>query len=317
MAAVPGRAGQWLTALALVGCAEPFDETRQDLVSFRIAAVGVVDGVAAAVVWDGQDMFHADPVALSWTLDGVAIGEGWGVPVSGYGELGLTATSHNGEERQAVVTVSQTLSGGLSVGRESVDLGGSLDLDARREVTGTAIEGVAPAGSAVRLTVGGRAEDERLRWMVGGGVGTLLELDDDRSDLLREELTWEDGVVTGRDALGEGFVHALVLSLDETGGNRWLWADAVVAEGGILLRHEGRLVPGEGDVPPGLAAVTLEYVDTSYGVILGDPVPVDDLADYQPPACAAAGVPFRLAWLPEGRCVSQETQGARVVVEVW
>ncbi len=315
---MPGRAGSLLAAALLLGaCAEPFDETRQDLVSFRIAAVGVQDGVAAAALWSGGALIHHDPPALAWTLDGVALGTGWGVPVSGYGELGLTATSPDGDVREAVVTVGQPASGQLGVTREAVELSGDLDLASRLAVSGAPIETSAPSDHGVRLVMTGRAAGERLRWMVGGGEGTLLELDEDRADALRQEVRFEEDEAVAREDLGDGFVHTLVLGLDDAGGNRWTWADAVVGDAGTLLRHEGRLVPAEGDLTPGLTAVTVEVSDTSGGVRLSDAVVVDTLAEQDTLSCAPAGEPFRLAWIAEGRCLADDVREARVVLETW
>lgn len=92
--------------LLLLACAEPFDVRRQDLGPFRIAAVGVVDGVAAAAVYSGAGMGHEQAPTLSWSLDGEALGEGWDVPVSGGDELELRVDSAAGHSASARVSVA-------------------------------------------------------------------------------------------------------------------------------------------------------------------------------------------------------------------
>lgn len=52
--------------LLLAGCHADFTVNRQDLGPFRIAAVGVVDGRAAAAVWSGLDLYtQQEPRCLS------------------------------------------------------------------------------------------------------------------------------------------------------------------------------------------------------------------------------------------------------------
>ncbi len=303
--------------LALGGCAEPFDETRQDLLSFRIAALGVQDGMATAAVWSGEGLFHTQAPTLDWTLNGVSLGSGWQVPVVGYGELGLAATAPDGDVRQARLTVAEETSGALGVSREAVSLGDALGLEDRRAVSGDPVDAAVPSGSDARLALTGRESAERLRWMLGGGVGALLELDDDRADLVRAELAWEEGELADRDDLGDGPLHVLAVALDDAGSNRWLWADAVVGAEGTWARHEGRLIASDGDAPAGWLAVTLAPGEGLAGVSFTESVPVSDLAEQQAPACAPADLPFRLAWVAEGRCALGDVLGARVVVEVW
>jgi hypothetical protein len=303
--------------LGVVGCAEPFEETRQNLTSFRIAALGVYDGTAVAALWSGEGLFHSAAPALSWTLNDQPIGSGWQVAVNGYGTLGLTAMSPSGVVRQAQLSVSEAPLDRLSLSREAVMLPKSLTLTERREVSGTAVETTVEEGHGVRLVVGSRQAGESLRWMLGGGIGTLLELNEDSADVLREEVSFEDGLVVDRQDLGPGMVHALVLAIDGSGANRWLWADGAVSVDGSLARHEGRLVALDGALSPGLLAVTLlEQVDQA-GLSFGDSVVVEDLSEQEPLDCASASEPFRLAWVAEGRCVLSEVLGARVVVETW
>ncbi len=308
-----------LVSFGLVGsaCAEPFDETRQELRSFRIAAAGVRDGVARAAVWSGEGLYHSEAPELAWTLNGQSIGSGFDVVVPGVGTLGLLATSPEGDVREAQVTVAEPPGGLLELSRAGVDLSGTLGLEARRATPSEAIDTTVPLDRATRLSVIGRSRDERLRWMLGGGEGTLLELDEDRADLLPEQITFEDGVATERDPLTAGLLHTLVLGLDDQGANRWLWVDGAFGIEEPLLRHEGRLVPVEGTVAPGLVAVTLASSDALGAISFADATPVDDLTEQDDLSCMVPLTPFRLVWLAEGRCPLADVLGARVVVEAW
>ena len=153
--------------------------------------------------------------------------------------------------------------------------------------------------------------------MLGGGVGTLLELAEDRADLLRAEVLFEEDEVLELEDLGDGPLHSLVLAIDGGGGNRWLWADAAVGGVDSLARHEGRLVPFDGAASPGWLAVTLVSDEGLGGLAFEDAVPVMDLAEQESMDCALSELPFRLAWVAEGRCLLPDVLGARVVVEVW
>lgn len=79
--------------LLLLACAEPFDVRRQDLGPFRIAAVGVEDGLASAAIYSGEGMGHATAPTLTWSVDGQVLGTGWDVAVPASGTLELEADS--------------------------------------------------------------------------------------------------------------------------------------------------------------------------------------------------------------------------------
>ena len=91
--------------LGLAACQEPFSVNRRELGPFRIAAVGVVDGVASAALWSGLGLYHDERPSLTWTLDGAPLGEGFdvAVPAEG-GQLGLTVTAPDGRVYVAEVT---------------------------------------------------------------------------------------------------------------------------------------------------------------------------------------------------------------------
>ena len=309
-----------LLLLALAGCQEPFDTDRHDLRGFRIAAVGVSDGAARAAVWSGLGPWHDAPPTLRWTLDGEALGEGFDVPVpaTAAGQLlELAATSPDGDERLAQVIVQDTAPLPLSVARGAVDLSASdLSLSARRAASATAVETSAPSGEAQRMTLSGVPEGASARWMAA--AGTVLELEDDVADLLAEEVLFDDGEIESREEVGDGLYPGLTLVLGGEGDSDWLWVDAAVGvEDATLLRHRGRLLPADAAVPAGLAAATLEADETA-GVALVDVESVADLAQQDALGCApAAGVPFELSWVAEGRCPLPDVLGARVVVEVW
>lgn len=314
-----------LPALALLACQEPFDVSRKDLGPFRVAALGVQDGLAQAAIWSGEGLFHSAAPALAWTLDGEALGEGWDVEVPGAGVLGLTVTAPDGSEHQAQLPVTERSLTDTpprpELTREAVTLGDDLRLDTRQGLEATALSTSAPEGDAVRLTLGA-SEGTTLRWMTAAGLGTLLELDAQRADVLAEELAWDDdAVLVQRDPLGPGLYPQLALLLDGAGGNTWLWADAAIGVDSPLLRHEGRLLPADDDLggAAGWVSAVLVAEDTLQGFRLEQvaAVPEGDLTAMDPLPCAPADQPFRLAWAAEGRCARPDLDGASVVLEVW
>jgi hypothetical protein len=296
-----------------VGCAPAFDD-RHDLLGFRIAAVGVVDGEASAAVWSGA-LFHEEPVTLDWTADGESLGQGWGIAVpDGTGELGLVATAPDGTIREARVGVGITPAE-LVFERASVLVGDDISIEARAALEETPSDGAAPEGEALRIRLVD-PEGEQTRWMVAGGASTLLELDAVTADVLPQRLEFDDGEVVGRETVPAGFQHILALRIDGDGGNRWRWVDAALGTDTALIQSEGWLLESSADVGTGLLAVTLDELTTSGVGALGEPEAVDDLAQHDPPNCAPADTPFSLGWLADGRCTVSETRGRRVVLAV-
>jgi len=298
--------------LLLVACQEPFDEDRHDLSGFRIAGIGVEDDMAKAAVWSGAGPWHEAQPGLSWALNGQPLGEGFDVPVTGEGELTLTATSAGGEVRTARVDV-RAAGGAPTVRRQAVVLDEALSLEARRAVTGVDVETTVSSGEAVRLILDGLSETESARWMSAGG--TVLELERDAADFLPEDIVFDDGELVSRTPAGEGVYSLLALLIDGAGGNRWLWVDAAVGEGATLLRHEGRLVRADAPAEAGLVAATL-IADPIGGVALSDVISVTDTDEQDDLPCAAAST-FSLSWIAEGRCARPDVLGARIVLEVW
>ena len=300
-------------AAVVCGCAPTFDD-RHDLLGFRIAAVGVVDGEASAAVWSGS-VFHAESVTLHWSADGEPLGLGWGVPVPpGTGELGLRVVAPDGQERTARVSVSDGI-GPLAFERTLVSVGDDVSIDGRSALEERPLAGSASDGEAVRIRLvdpGGTS----TRWMVGSGATTLLELDSDTVDVLPDRLTFDDGEVVGRVPAEVDVAHVLALRMDGAGGNRWVWVDAPIAGDHSVFRSDGWVLEGAVDVSTGLLAVTLDGLEAGGVGALGDPEPVLDLEQHDPPACAPSGQPFSLDWLANGRCSVSETRGRRVVVAV-
>lgn len=269
----------------LLACAEPFDVQRDVLGPFRIAAIGVEDGVAHTAIWSGEGT-HASSPSLVWTLDGEPLGVGFDVVVPLEGELGLTATSADGNVQEARVSVSEP-GGEVDFTRFAVQLGDE-DIEARRALEEREIESSVEDDEALRVRLD--SEWGSARWM--SDVATVLPLEDDAADVVLEHDS----------------AQVLVLVQDGEGGNRWLWIDAAVG-GGPWIRHAGHLI--DGDVEVGLVAGTV-----SGGTVV-DLGAVDDLTEQDTLACAPADTPFELDWIVEGRCGLDEVDGARVVLETW
>ncbi len=304
--------------LLLTGCDALFDVERHDLEPFRIAAIGVQDGEAVAAIWSGEGLYHSEAPTLEWRLNGRDLGEGWGLPVTGEGELELTATSPAGESLEAVVTVKEAPRA-FEINRYAVTLD-DLDLDARLEAEVTAADAAVEEGQALRVRLGAD-EGSTARWMTAMGQGTVLELEALSADIFAEEITFDDGELVSREPIEETLTHHLALVIDGEGGNRWSWIDAAFEDSAPYLRHEGRLFPVERTLEDlgerGYVAVTLAQAGGLAGVDLEDPQTVDDLSSQETLACAPPDEPFRIAWIAEGRCALPEVLGARVVVEVW
>lgn len=300
-------------------CQAPFDVNRKDLGPFRIAAVGVQDGVARAAIWSGLGAWHEVAPTLSWSLDGAELGQGWDVAVPGAGTLDLVVTDSEGNPHEAQLSVAEPLPA-FTVTRAAVDLGEDLSIDARRAASESPVDGSVAADQAERLRLvwpeGTDTSAGSTRWMSAGGEGSLLELETFAADVLAQEVVFDKGEVVERTDSGPGIYTQLALVIDGQGGNRWSWVDAAIGVDQALVQHEDRLLPLDIDTGTGLVAVTLSQADDLWGIAATDPVPVTDLAEQEPLACAPAGLPFRLAWVVEGRCPRPEVLGARVVLEL-
>jgi hypothetical protein len=310
---VTRRAAIPAACLALAGCAPTFDD-RHDLLGFRIAAIGVVDGQAAAAVWSGS-LFHAEPTSMVWTVDGAPLGEGWGLGVpEGAEELGLVATAPDGTIREARVSIAGGLAP-LSFTRSAVAVGEDVSIEARSALDESPLDGAAPAGQAVRIRLEA-PEGDRSRWMVAGGETTLLELDAETVDVMPERLGFDDGEVASRQAVAPGVQHVLALRMDGAGANRWAWIDAALGVDTPLIRSGGWLLEGEADTSTGLLAVDLDGLSADGVGTLGSPEAVDDLSQHDPPTCAPSDLPFSFDLLADGRCTVADSLGRRVVLAV-
>jgi len=315
------RLGVAVGVVLLAGCDASFTVSRQELGPFRIAGLGVHDGMAEAAVWSGEGLFHEEAPVLSWSLDGEPLGLGFEVEVPGAGTLELEATSPDGDVRRAEVSVAD-LPAELALMRAEVDLRQStLGREERVAMEATTVDDMVASGLAARLELGepegAELEDGLVRWMRADGAGTLLELDERSADFLAEDIVFEDGEVVSRESLGDGLYSLLALHLGGEGANRWLWIDAAMGDEGPWWRHEGRLLPGEVSAESGLIAGTFVEAEGLAGLVLEDLEPVEDLDEMEPLACAPVDTPFRLAWIAEGRCPRPDMLGTRVVVSTW
>ena len=309
-----------LGAPPLAACEADFAAQRQDLDGFRIAALGVSEGVATAALWSGEGLYHDVAPELSWWVDGEERGGGWEVAVTEGALVELEVRDPDGGLHLARLTAAST-AGLPGLERARWTPGAALDLATRRAAETEPLAGALPPGDAARLRLtepGGEAlAGQRLRWMLAGGAGTVLELEEDAADFLAEEVVLEDGEVVERRELGAGSYALLALSLDGEGANRWVWVDVPVGEEEPLWRHEGRLLPGSVDTGSGLVAGTVVEAAGLAGVALEDLLAVEDLSEQEALSCAPSDTPFRLAWLAEGRCTRPEILGRRVVVTAW
>jgi hypothetical protein len=287
--------------LLALACQDPFDVRRKDLGPFRIAAMGVQDGTARAVVWSGEGMFHTDTPTLTWTLDGEELGQGFEVAVPGPGQLELEVVNSAGERLAGYIEVAEAPEvPDFSRYAVTVD---ELDLEVRRSLDESELSGPTP-GVRVRLDAPDTLE---ARWMSAMGQGTLLELEPFAADVVAEEIEFDDGELVSREDAEGGVYHQLVLLLDGSGGNAWTWIDTPLLLDGPFLQHEGRLLPRS---------------ETLTGLVSGVVGPEGELTDLGPAVLedheATCGpAPFELAWLVEGRCGLDQVEGQRVVFETW
>ena len=288
--------------LLALACQDPFDVRRKDLGPYRIAAMGVHDGVASAAIWSGEGMFHSTTPTLTWTLDGQHLGDGFEVAVPGGGLLELEVVNGDGEVLYGQLEVGEAPS--LPAFERLAVTVDDVSLEARRALDESPVDGPTP-GVRIRLDA---VEGVEARWMSAMGEGTLLELEPFAADVVAEEIVFDDGEIVERTDIDPLIAHQLVLLMDGQGGNNWTWIDAPLLLDGPFLRHEGRLL-AQDDVFTGLASVTIG----SEGALVGPLQPATE--EEHEATCGPA--PFRLAWIAEGRCGLDEVEGQTVVIELW
>lgn len=312
-----------LLLLTLMACQAPFDVNRHDLGPPRIAAMGVRDGAARAALWSGLGGWHDERPSLAWSLDGAPIGEGYdvAVPDEPGALLELRATVGGETLEGSVHLPAAAAPSSLVVSRSAVDIGADVSVATRAALEAVDVEAVVPAGLDARLRAqpsDGAAPDGTLRWMSAGGLGTLLELDEQTVDLLDEELTFDGAAVVEREDAGLGRFLLLSLQVDGEGGNAWRWFDVAFGEDPGLVRLQERILPAPDGAEAGCCEalrVTLVLADDIYGLGFADPEAVSDPQDQgEPLACGLPGADFQLDWIIEGRCTRDEVLGRRVVI---
>jgi len=336
--------------MLMLGCQEPFDADRHDLLGFRIAAVSAaaegpldVPRVAAAIVVGGRT-WSEDAVELEWgwvsapedvagpgfvpessgprpdpDLAGPPTPEAW---------LGLRAT-WQGRVRTAAIRVasSDAAIGPLSYAALPFDVAtvtdDALALEARR---GTAAEpaarSVAPGGF-VRITAQPPDAPGTIRWMATGG-GTFFELDPATTDWAAGDLRLDDDEIEGpREPVGPGPVTVLALWLaDDAPTTAFRAADHFVGPIPEGVFTGGRFVPTDAPAPDGpLLRGRLEAdPDSPTGVRLVDARALDEA----PATWSSRGWdcpdavdgPFDARWLLTQRCTVGDVDGMPVEIEV-
>lgn len=308
-----------LPALCLPACAPGFTVERHRLGPPRIAALGVIDGELQAALWSGLGLYHDEAPRLRWLVDGLLIGEGFGLRAPTAGLLRLEAEI-DGVERVAELSLpDEPALLPLSIQREELRLGDRLAVEQRRAVEGAPVENGVSDDADARLVVEG-AEGRSLRWMLAGPEGGVLELDATRADLLRHAVEYDDGAVS-RGARGPAGVYtALVLAIDGAGSNRWRWVDVGMGAEGPLLRAGERLLPLDLEAPASGRLVVRFEIDDEAGLLglrVGAATPLAETeAGPDPLPCAPQGRPLRLDDLAEGRCTRADVDGQDVVLEL-
>jgi hypothetical protein len=303
--------------LGFGACDADFSVQRGVLGPFRIAALGAVDGVASVALWSGEGMHHSQAPTLRWTLDGEDLGEGWEVPLTHQGLLGLLVEDPaTGETHSAQVDIGQA-PGPLRLERAAVDLSAGLDLEDRRTITGEPVDTTVPDGMAARLSLrpeDGVGEGLTTRWMAASG--TMLPLTDLQADFVAEVLTWNDGAVDERSALGPGLFGGLALVIDGQGGNRWVWSEVAIGLDAAFFQHEGRLF--EGSLPEGSShvQVVLDWDATGTRIVPTELDPVASAGTHDPLPCAPDAGAFRMVWVAEGRCTVDDVLGIQLILAV-
>jgi len=315
------------TVLLVVGCDPEFEVHRGELGPFRVAGLGVEKTPemecpqATAMVWSGLGAYHDVHPGLSWSMEGVLLGEGYGVEVCGAGLLELEAVSTDGGSVQHA-QVRVELPEVWEFQRESVGVLESVGLDDRLAQTGEPVTDVVEQGTVARVRLAGLSDDYEVHWMTPSGGGAALSLDRVSADVFPENLAG-DGDLSERDmVLGceAGCVLGhLALAVNGDGGNGWSWVETAHGLESGLLRHEGWLL--EAGLPPETrwASVTLRVDDDSARGFSFEDWQALEEADESllNPGCGIAGKPFELDWIVEGRCTRTELDGLTIVLEAW
>ncbi len=337
---------------ALLGCQEPFDVDRHDLVGFRIAAMqatpadaGEVTTPHVALVVDGRPWSDGN-VDLRWfwiadsdafdTLDPLstpdAVGPTPAMQVPEHTQtLGLIAL-HGSDERRALTTVrseAQRVPQLSDLSLETLPLqisaleGSQLDVEVRRDLESTPADHV-PVDGLGRLQAHFASEpttDVWVRWM--STAGTWFELDALTADWVPGDLRVDDDEIEEPvTPLRAGGVTVLALALGEPGDTRFRAADVYVGPPPAGVWVGGRHIPTDPPIEIGagqFARGRLVSDDSApSGLRLVDAEAVDD-PDLDPgtdalPCQLPRTGPFDPLWMLEGICSRTAVDGTQVVL---
>jgi hypothetical protein len=266
-------------ALLVLACSPPFDETRKDLVGFRLVGMAAEGTTLRALVWSGEGAYHSVAPTVAWTIDGEAVTAAPAAPFTAL--VRVESAAGEFEEGELVIEEAAVVPVVSGFTREMGD-----------------------NAATVAVTADG---DTTTRWKASRGAFT--ETGPHAADWTQADLPTED---EPDPAPGDPGPAALIaLTLDGHGGTTWTWID-VATDAGPYLAVGGRLLPVDAAVPAeGRYLATLTPADTLAGLVLTDLVPAGD-TDTGELVCGLD--PFDADALADGRCGLDEAAGARVLL---
>lgn len=352
MRSLPLRTLPLLTALAGLGCQEPFGTDRHDLVGLRVAGIraSAIDDdtvqLSISAVVDGRP-YSDEALDLHWF-------EAGGLSAEEIAELSLEGSLATGPrpeiDRSGPSVLALLASDGTSTWRGTVSLpepsdlaappglgalvasrvdrpietltGEDLDLEVRREWETTDPVDSAAVGDFVRFSAEVDA-GVRVRWMSTAPSGTFLGVDDGRTDWVSATYVRDDEDLEDLQLEDTGARTLVALAMDPaaSGANAWAAREFFVGEVPTgVFTASGRFLPTDAAVEGSHVRGSLVADDTAPAGIRLESAQAAT-ADEDPgtsslPCAVPVDGPFDPDWLLQQWCSRTAVIGASVVVEV-
>ena len=198
---------------ALFGCSDPFTVDRHDLLSSRIMAIRLVDGVYEVQVWNGQSVYHETPPDVEWfgvhdelVCAGVRCVSTESIPQY------VRYTDIEGSVHEAIFEVQETDLLLTSTWASLPDEMG-LSLETREGTEGTLVDtGLGTTAMRISMSIESLNDENfgqsKIRWMTADGLGTFLELSALEADFFRADIIMDRDEVLENGS--QNHLHAML-----------------------------------------------------------------------------------------------------------
>ena len=302
-------------SIVSIGCSEPFEVDRHDLITPRVLGVRLADSGHFVQVWNGEGPWHDESPSVDWyNNDGIKLGESVYLPTGVENPTSLIYTDPVGGEH---LVQFDLLTSTMQLSPLLYDLGtvNDLDLDSRLENLGEPwIGGIAPEALRIEIKDDEFVNQGRLRWMSSFGKGTFLERSAFETDFFQSDILMDRDEVVRNIPLDFEHTSVFALYVDGFGSNQWTWMD-LWSSALQTIEVSGRSIPINGDLSDDWSGDNVAFLnnqtETGFGWSL---TPTD--VEVEPLSCALDDGPFQWMWIETGLCTIADVEDQIILLGV-